>query len=507
MELQVLQFSGINQLLPEIVSGAGSVNTQPPINYAQDGMNFTIVNGQLERAKSPKEQTLSLTPVGAFLGEFTCTLKGNTINIVGYGTKLYTINGTVLTEIYSGLTNGNVLDFSVFGGKIIICNGAEHLEYDGSNVIPVVVTDASHIWNSAKPKGSFVWAGRLCYWGDSTYPNYIFIPDAATYNSFTSGLCDVLTIETGYGDKVTGCEVFTEDIVAVFTENAVARITGTQPVDPSATDPFKTKVITTSLGCIATKSIIKVGVDLFFLSTRGLEKFYPTNTYGDVGVSNFFQKIINDVKEFRLPEYQGDSFSIYDEAQSRCYIYMKTINDNTIKYGIDVNTGEIVEKCYYELNLTGGIYKAKNLYIGDNSGKYYSFSDNYYDDTESWYEFKWFTGRKSPLSQVKVWNKLCFLVETDSSLANLKLQHKRINHTKLDAAYSSINNALTDTTTLWDTAVWDTSKWDIKASRILQLNNLKKGNAIKFRVYNNTTNEHYRIKSMELYYTPIGVCK
>lgn len=495
-------FKGINQ-------SKGDDATEEMYSYCWDMQNCKLVNGCIERADSPKQITFSVKDgkslSGKITGEFYEEINGRIFNILGCGTSLYLKNGDILEEIYSELSADSAINFSVYDDLITICNAKDTpIQYDGFVCESIIFNDPDSIWLNTIPLGSVVYANRLFYY---TKNRKLLSPQPATNNNFDNTYNTVasMVVESGQGSELVNAVAYNGDILPIYTKSSVIRLSGSQPDDSSMVDPFIIRHINPKKGCIAPRSIIHVGNDQYFLSNDGFQSLLAVQNYGDVATANVFENIKQDFYNLRLKDNIGDSVSVYDEYNNKILLYVRGWNDTTICYGIDVKTGDI-EKYVYNFIVTSAIYIEPHVYVGTSLGTYYCVSDSYFDTSESYFELMYY-GSKYGKSVLKKWDRLVLDVETDSILNNLVVQIKHYKDNTYQSSYTNETETVTPGEVLDGYFTLDISSFATIGAGKVTLKNLGKSTAIKIRFYCNSANEHFRIKNLELFFTPLGVRK
>jgi len=126
---------------------------------------------------------------------------------------------------------------------------------------------------------------RLVYAGIDGHPTRVMFsgryPNHAAF-SFADGATDV-DIEPDAGDNITGLAVI-EDKVIVFKERSIWQVTlSSSTVGNFTIYEAIPQLITRSYGCVASRSIVHVENDLFFLGDKGVYILgREPNIYGDV---------------------------------------------------------------------------------------------------------------------------------------------------------------------------------------------------------------------------------
>lgn len=495
------------QIIPVYRGIDNTVNEATVKNFALARCkNITLKNGRPECIISPSEITLTGSPSGRCNGEFECNLNGTTYHLVCYGTTLYKYSSGTLTSLYTSFNATKDLYFNVFNEKCIICQqGSSVVEFDGTTATAVTFTDNSPaIWGTTKPTASFTFNGRIYYWGDTNGKTKIYTPRTGTYNNFDNSTTDDVDVLTVHGSgNITGAISFTNDICIIFCENSIKRLSGSQPFSDTAANPHTIKTIIDGIGCISTRSIVKAGNDLYFLSQRGLESLIAVQQYGDVKINALFEKIKDDVSEFLFEsELNSSSFAVYDHINSKIFLHLKTSSNETIRYGYDLTTGDI-ERAEFTNNFTSAAIIGGYISYGE-AGKLYQVKNLYYTG-EHYLETHWFY-TKYGLNRLKSWDKVILEVETDASLENLIIETMHIKRSFEEGQWKNkVFSSNLKYGSLFDVGIFDVSYFDFPSKTVITLRDLGKSNALKLKISDSTTGEHFRILRTEYFYSPLGL--
>lgn len=514
MDFQTIEwFRGLDQTIKPFANAKN-------YNYIAKGQNFTIKNKAVEKIKSPKDIAYSPAVSGQSNGDFKCKIKGQVIQLEGIGSKLYKISGTTRTEIWTGLDPDALLDFNVLLDKIIINNGVNKtLEYDGTTIQEVTFTDPSGIWNNAKPQGSVVFANRLFYWGNAADPNVLYVPLPNSHNDFTNTTkaADAIRVNTGACGNIVGCMPFIDDKLIIYCKQGIFSLSGSEPFALQGNDPFRIREISSDIGCVSAKSIIKLSTDHYFVSERGLESLKAVQSFGDVKLNGLFENVADDINFHLSNADKKFIFSVYDKLSNRIQVYLPSIDNKTYRFSYDITPDqynlitqmkEDIAKSVLNAFYTSGSVIDKEIILGDKDGNKRKIKDSYYTDDLSQFELHYYPS-KYGLERLKLWNELVLFVETDTKLSNLKIEWCHIKRDHATNAYTQETKSI-EPAAIWNHIIWNQFRWNATGQeiiRIKQSHGLGKSKAIKFRISNNVTGEHYRIRRAELYYTPIGLCK
>lgn len=449
---------------------------------------------------------VSGTPVITGLYEYRKTgASTSTYFIVCAGTKVYTASGGSLTEIYSGITAGTYCNFETFNNVCLIMNGVDSvLQFDGTTCTTVTFTDPSNILNSAKPSFATVFRNRIFYSGDLTNPSKVWSPRPGTYNNFdnATSLVDAFDISGGDNYRVTGLKALSKDLMVVYKEGSIFRLSGSTPFGSTA-DPFRLEEVSREVGCIATRTIVQVGRDQFFLSLGGAKRLSIVNDYGDVIDADPSFEIKDLMAEINYTtSVVAKAFAVYVKSEHHLYLHVPTGSGvtNTQTYVYDIMSGANMPRS--GITASYGAIVNQNYYTGDYSGQIYQqlVGDNYNGAAipSSW-ESKWLD--YGGLKNRKKFKNLLIYFET-SGTATITVQWTVMNMDGSTRAYSRSSEATSGD--VWDLGLWDVMLWDAGANNLFRRNNLGRGRAIKIKISNNNADEYWKVSKVELCIENLG---
>lgn len=121
--------------------------------------------------------------------------------------------------------------------------------------------------------------GRIWAAGDPAYPDRIYFTSPGNHEEWNGdGDSGAMDIDPGDGDSSGITAIFPSfrGVLFVCKQNAIYKITGTQPVD------YKIEQVTAGLGCNSHNSAVAVDMDdIYFQSERGFHSLVLTQKYGD----------------------------------------------------------------------------------------------------------------------------------------------------------------------------------------------------------------------------------
>lgn len=478
--------------------------------YAEASVNWEMAeNGLIKYAGYSSQVATVVSAVTTGLYDWKGTL------IKTNGTKIYTVSGGTETEIYSGVTAGAYFQFAEWddgsGTEILImCNGTDPvLQYNATTCVTVAFSDPDTIWSDARPQGATVHRGRIFYWGDADFPHRIYTPAPGTHNDFdnTNSDVDAFDVDAGFGGKLTGLKSLTDDLMVVYKERCIRRLTGTQPFGGN-TDPFELRVVTNEFGCIAPRTIVGNDIEHYFLAEDGLRQLKPIFNYGDVDPlqpTYPIQDLINDLN-FSESAIKNACAVLYKPVkqvwlsvpEGASTTNNKVLNFDVISRGNDPRgTNDIKASAICQYN--------REIWHGDYAGKVYRHGAVYSFDGASnnavW-ESKWIA--HNGISLRKIYREVHIYAESDGEGA-LIFQYQVSKSGSTMSASSTLD--ISAQSNLWDVAQWDTAQWSAGEVKILKLKNLGRGNAIKFKLINDSTNQQLKIRQIDLFYDLLGTTR
>jgi len=476
---------------------------------AHDANNVIMGENGLEKFPGNTEYLNSAvtdTPIITGLYEYKKTgSSAATYFIVCAGTKIYTASGGNLTEIYSGITEGATFNFVTFNNVCIMLNGTDDpLYFDGTTCDEISFTDPSTILGTAKPKYAEVFRNRIFYSGDAASPSKIWTPRPGTYDNFdnTTGLVDAFNISIGDGSRITRLKTFSKDLMIVYKQGSILRISGANPFGASV-DPFRIEEVSKDIGCIAGRTVVQAGKDHYFLSYSGYKRLSAVDTYGDISDADPSYQITDDVNLINYSDsVVSEAHATYIPQERQIYLHVPTGSGttNTQTFVFDVKTGSAQPRG--GITAQYGAIVNRTYYTGDYSGMIHEQldGDDYAGEAiESFWESKWLA--IGGIKNKKKFKHLMIYFETSGS-ATITVQWTIMKMDGSEESFTKSSEAVTSD--LWDVAEWDEAVFDAGQSTIFKKNNLGRGLAIKLRITNNNANERWKVRKIELGYMNLG---
>ena len=157
---------GINNSLPPYIIESDQYES---FYWAEDCINMSL---RQEGIIKDEGYTSILTANLGAAGQGLFSYNGDLLACAGG--KIYLIDPTAgtSTEKHTGANATAFWDATAYANVLVLCNGVDSpLQWNGTTVTSIAYTDPNTVWNSAKPKGSAEFRGRLYYWGDPTNPH------------------------------------------------------------------------------------------------------------------------------------------------------------------------------------------------------------------------------------------------------------------------------------------------------------------------------------------------
>ena len=476
---------------------------------AHDANNVVMGENGLEKFPGYTEYLNSaVTDTPTITGIYEYKKTGSsaaTYFIVCAGTKVYTASGGNLTEIYSGVTAGATFNFVTFNNVCILLNGEDDpLYFDGTTCDEISFTDPDTIFGTAKPKFAEIFRNRIFYSGDASKPSRVWSPRPGTYDNFdnTTSLVDAFDVSVGDGYKITELKVFSKDLMIIYKQGSILRLSGSTPFG-SSVDPFRIEEVTRDIGCIAGRTVVQAGKDHYFLSISGYKRLSAVDTYGDISDADPSYQITDDINLLNYTDSViSEAHATYVQQERHIYLHVPTGSGttNTQTFVFDVKTGAVMPRS--DITAACGAIVNRIYYTGDYDGMVHEQldGDNYNGDAiESYWESKWLA--IGGIRNKKKFKDLIIHFET-SGTATITVQWTIMKMDGSEESFTKSSEAVTGD--VWDVAKWDEAIFDAGQSTIFKKNNLGRGRAIKIKIINNNANERWKVRKIELGYMNLG---
>lgn len=505
--VEISSFDGLDDIKTSVYA------TDKTINTLLDGKNFVINDGILEVSRSPKAIEIVIPDedkVNAIDDKYIVNGFGK-FYVNGTYYYIYVINGwiykytTTLEKIYSTQLDVSALcDFTVYAGKLIIQNGIDiPIEFDGTSCSVQTLTDPQTVVGTDnKFKGSEISNNSLYYFTDTT----IYKPNPNTTNEFdnTLGTTDALIPFAPQGGNIIGLKQLAGQLLIVFLANKqTLKLLGSEPYSASASNPHTLRLITDNIGAFSSFANCDTGTEMYFVSTRGVEKLSTVETYGDIEYVNIFHKIKSKIDPY-IQDKSNSKYCFMCFWNDKIHILFRTLSGNSVLYSYDI-VHESIEYSEYEEAFTYMNVIDDIITFGSDNGTIYNLGSEYYNHEKCYFDFNYYPTQYG-LGTLKKWNKILVYIETTTNVDKIKLSVKHFKRDYKSTDDRESNKDIAPPIT-WDNFLWDNVRWDSEGVQLVRFKNLGKSKAIRFRIDTTTKNQFIRIKKIELYYTPMGVSK
>lgn len=470
--------------------------------YAQDSYNWEMSEKGL--LKSPGFDAQITSPAAAVVtGEFEyngATRK----HILCKGTKVYVVSGGTETEVYTGQTAGEYYTCLEWDDGttaiLILMNGVDKpLVYNGTTCVQMTATDPDTIWNDARPIAGCVFRGRVFY----TDGEFVWTPRPDTYNNFDDdeGTVDKFPVETGHRGRITALLPFTDDILMIYKERCIRRLSGTSPFGASS-DPFTLAPVTDDYGCVAPRTLVQVGMEHYFLSEQGVRNLKPIDKYGDIDPLLPSYPIQDEVVTWNWDAIE-DACAVFYQPDNHYYLAVPlgASSTNNKVYTLDVITGGIDPRNTDDIEASTLLVFDRQLHHGDFDGQVFRHGSSNGNDGESM-EAIWTSKRLVHFSNrtLKRYQSLTLEAEADGD-GDILIEwtiYKRGQGT-VETSTGTIQSG-----DAWDAGLWDSALWSSGEQNTFTIKNLGRGTAIRLRFSNTSATQRPKIRSVDLEVEPLG---
>ena len=309
----------------------------------------------------------------------------------GGAQKLYVVSNGKLYEASSGVSWGAAItgytaltaaEVWMVVADNLLCIGSQSNNvrtYNGSDI-----TDEGDT-NTDPPKGKVAtyFQNRLFVANSSTNPDRVWFSDVADPQTFTRDT-NYFDVAPGENDEITGLIAFRKSKeLYIFKTDSIHKLNcygGTPMTD------WTLNVVDTAHGCIAPRSIVVVGNDIFYLSRDGVRSIRTTEYNIEQGVDLPLSWTMKTVWDTRNNTNLKDACAIYYDGEYRCSIPTSTnvYNDTTLVYNVQ-SKGWTYHTGYSPSVYTIWVESGKeNLYFGEDQADTFVYRlDNGYSDNPS----------------------------------------------------------------------------------------------------------------------------
>ena len=503
---------GINTRIGPVVVDGGE---DQAMNFCENSQNWqTSEVGIAKRAGFVTE--------GIYPGPITGTIdftdsSGLSQIIVCSGANVYANSPT--TTIFTGQTPGNYYqgltwtnETTLTGGVVLILmNGVDKpLVYDGSTCSQLVVTDdpTSPIWNDARPQGAASFRGSILFWGDPNNPYRIYKAAPGSYSNFdnTQNTVDAFDMDPD-GGFVTGIKVFTNNLLIIYQQYAIRRLSGSQPFSSAAGDPYFLTEVTKTFGCIAPRTIVGDEFEHYFLANDGLRQLKPIQGYGDMDPTQPTYPIQDLVNETNFsPDAIINACALYSPPDKQIYLCLPTgssptnnrvICFNVVTRGSDLRgDGDINAAC---VTLNNRVF-----WFGDYAGNVNQITGESYNGTPI--NAVWLSKiiAHGGISLYKRYKFLILYADSDNG-GDIIVQYNVLRRGSFQ--YNTNTQSVTASGALWDVALWDQALWASDSQNIFFIKNPGRGNGIQIQLSSVSGTQLPNIRQIEIIYETFGAAR
>ena len=240
------------------------------------------------------------------------------------------------------------VDFTIFNGDLIICNGKDKpliVTGDVNDVNYLVVQyliDKASGSNLNTPIGKYVIAhGEYTIMaGVAAAPSWIFISQKDTSGTYYGDAApnDAVNIDLGprvsLGDStITGMVAYRDKLLVTFERGVLPLNLGVYTGTPAVHTPTDDGFIE-EYGCLAHRSLISVGDDTFFndnVGVNSVQRISLFNTLRPARISQLIDPLITDLIQSLTPmQIQQYVFAVYDLRHFRYMLFIPVFGENNV---------------------------------------------------------------------------------------------------------------------------------------------------------------------------------
>ncbi len=490
---------GVNKQISPIIAEPNEEGFKG-LFFAEDSYNWEMSEAGL--IKFPGYDAVITSPVAARVdGAFEFNNNGTKELIECKDGKVYRVAGGVETQIYTGNTAGHFYQSEVFNNTLLLMNGVDKvLAYNGTTCTQVTMNDPDLIWNDARPFAAVVFRNRIFFLTEEI----IYTPASGGYDDFdnTLSLADAFYIERGKGGDITAAKPLTDNILIIYKEGCIRRLSGTTPFGTQE-DPFIISVVSDETGCIARRSVCQVGVEHYYLGQNGLRQLKPVDSYGDISTlqpTYPIQPLINTVNYDSATIL--NACAIYVQPENKIHLAVpdgaSTTNNTIYLYDTITKTNEPRGQTYSAACLA--IFNRK-LYHGDYTGQLYKHGDvNSLNGASQPCQYTSKYIAHFGVSVYKAYRRMVISVEGEGATDTV-IRWTILND---DEELTESETGSISSGALWDVALWDQAVWAAGSMGTIDIKNLGRGKAIKLEFLNNTPDQRPKIRQIDLYVEPFS---
>lgn len=393
-----------------------------------------------------------------------------------------TSTGAVTSEISTGLTAGNPVDFETFQGTFFVTDGGHTpVKWTGTGSVSTIsalpLTIGTDVYD--KPKLVEKHNNSLVYGnfqGTAKFPSHIVILDNLATDTYTSspGVANgaVWQISPGDGQALVGMKSLmlpnqNEGVLVLFKERSIYALSGYNQ------DEFALYIVNSAVGALNNRVIVTVGQDVLFLDQSNVFSLTTASQSGSIAPKAIGSESIRETLRTLNTTYKHKAWAVHLPWRSEVWWGIPTDANTTVD--------TILVYRYPSNDLEAPVWSIKKghsatcavvdneqqtLYTGDTDGYLNKwFANSQYNATApNWvYEYPWFDF-KAP-SQVKQLRELTAWLELKESASVTIRTQWRDGSRVLSKSYSK-TITLPDTGATYGTALYGVSSFGASTVQI-----------------------------------------
>lgn len=274
---------------------AGEFYIQPDAAELIENMHMDTI-GQWSTHNQGYDNFTSQLESGAKFDSLYCytDASGNNYLIGAINGKVKNINvttGAVTSEISTGFTAGNKVDFETFKGTLYAAEKSlTPQKWSGSGSMSTVSNIPLTTGGDTYDKPALIekYANRLVYGnfnGATRFPSHILLSDDLAPETFTIGSAAtnaaIIQISPGDGQELRGMRSLpipasNSAVLVLFKDKSIYALEGTTP------ETFQLYLVNPEIGALNNNCIIQVGTDILFLDINNIYSLTTANESGTI---------------------------------------------------------------------------------------------------------------------------------------------------------------------------------------------------------------------------------